>query len=458
MRGCHMLSGRIAELQYLDQYYEKAGSQILVVYGQKHIGKSTLLKEFAENRPSHYYLARPCSEREQLYQWGMQVRAAGKTIKEFPELSDILNVICGESGKKIVIIDEFQNIAKTSESFMKELVRFMEGLEEVNGLMVLLCSSAIGWVENSMISKIGDAAYSLSGLLQVRALSFGDIVHRFPDFRIEECVEAYSILGGFPGLWNQFDDRLTIQQNICRHILNKDSYLFEEWERLVSEQLRETSVYNTILAAIASGKYKLNDIYLHTGFSRAKISVYLRNLMELELVEKVFSYDMADKENAQKGIYRIVHPFVNFYFTYMYPYMSALQTISVGEYYNQYIYPVFKKYVSGCFKQVCREHLAKLNKRGRLPIHYETSGEWVGKEGNIDFIAQDADGKMLIALCNWEKAMMTYEDYEWLLSYARKVKINADYIYLYTASGFDEKLNLEAKVKRNLKLVQITDI
>ena len=81
-----MLSGRIAELQYLDQYYEKAGSQILVVYGQKHIGKSTLLKEFAENRPSHYYLARPCSEREQLYQWGMQVRAAGKTIKEFPEL------------------------------------------------------------------------------------------------------------------------------------------------------------------------------------------------------------------------------------------------------------------------------------------------------------------------------------------------------------------------------------
>lgn len=341
---------------------------------------------------------------------------------------------------------------------MRELVRYTSGLDEKNGVMVLLCSSAIGWVENSMINKIGDAAYALSGLLKVRTLSFGDIVHRFPDFRIEECVEAYSILGGFPGLWNQFDDRLTIQQNICRHILNRDSFLFEEWERLVSEQLRETSVYNTILAAIASGKYKLNDIYLHTGFSRAKISVYLRNLMELELVEKVFSYDMADKENAQKGIYRIVHPFVNFYFTYMYPFMSSLQTISVGEFYNLYIYPSFRKYVSGCFKQVCREHLARLNKRGKLPLHYETSGEWVGKEGTIDFIARDAEGKTLIALCNWEKAMMTYEDYEWLLSYARKVKINADYIYLYTASGFDEKLDLEAKVKKNLKLVQITDI
>ncbi|MCM1175243.1 MAG: ATP-binding protein [Blautia sp.] len=453
-----MLSGRIAELQYLEQYYEKAGSQILVVYGQKHIGKTTLLKEFSKEKQSHYYLAKPCSEREQQYQWGMQLKAFGMEAGEFPDFPDILSAICAGGGKKLVIIDEFQHIAKTSERFMSGLVQFLNGLEEKNGVMVLLCSSAIAWVENSMITKIGDAAYALSGLLKIRALSFNDIVHRFPDFRIEECVEAYAILGGFPGLWNQFDDRLTIQQNICRHILNRDSYLFEEWERIAAEQLRETSVYNTILAAIASGKYKLNDIYLHTGFSRAKISVYLKNLMELELVEKVFSYDMADKENAQKGIYRIVHPYVNFYFTYMYPYMSALQTVSVGEYYNQYIYPVFKKYVSGCFKQVCREHLEKLNKRGRLPIHFEKSGEWVGKDGMIDVIAQDAGGRTLIALCNWEKPMMTYNDYEWLLSYAKKVKLDADYIYLYTASGFDERLDLEAKVKKNLKLVQITDI
>ncbi|MDE5931446.1 MAG: ATP-binding protein, partial [Lachnospiraceae bacterium] len=319
-----MLSGRIAELQYLEQYYEKTGSQMLVVYGQKHIGKTALLREFSKEKQSHYYLAKPCSEREQLYQWGMQLRAVGMEAKEFPDLQDVLELICAGGGKKIIVIDEFQHIAKTSESFMNGLVHFMNGLDEKNGVMVLLCSSAIGWVENSMITKIGEAAHALSGLLKIRALSFADLVHRFPDFRIEECVEAYSILGGLPGLWNQFDDKLTIQQNICRHILNRDSYLFEEWDRMVAEQLRETSVYNTILAAIASGKYKLNDIYLHTGFSRAKISVYLKNLMELELVEKVFSYDMADKENMQKGIYRIIHPFVNFYFTYMYPYMSAL--------------------------------------------------------------------------------------------------------------------------------------
>lgn len=457
-----MLPGRMSELQYLNQYYDREGGQILVIYGQKHIGKTTLVKEFAKDRPSHYYLARSCSEREQMYQWGMQLKADREVNleegSEFPSFYDILTSICGDAGKKVIIIDEFQNIVKVSAAFMREMISFIHEQEEKGGVTVLLCSSSIGWIENSMITKIGEAAYELSGLLKLRELSFGDIVHRFPNFRIEECVEAYAILGGIPGLWNQFDDKLTIQQNICRHILNPDSLLFEEGERMVAEQLRETSVYHTILATIAAGNHKLNDIYIHTEFSRAKISVYLKNLMELELVEKVFSYDTAGKENAQKGIYRIIHPFVDFYFTYIYPYMSALQTMSVGEYYNTYIYPTFRKYVSACFKKVCRQYLEKLNERGKLPFHYESSGEWVGKEGTIDVIAQDADGRTLVALCNWEKPMMTYEDYEWVLSCAEKAKISVDYIYLYTASRFDEKLDLEAKIKKNLKLVQVSDI
>lgn len=454
-----MLSGRMPELQYLNQHYDQRGSQILVIYGQKHIGKTTLIKEFLEDKSGYYYLSRPCSEREQVYQWGMQLKADGIIVDDFPKFYDIFTAIC-ESGvsKKVIVIDEFQNIVKADPAFMEKLAEFTQNREEKSGVTFVLCSSLISWIENNMLDKIGGNAYEISGLLKIKELSFIDLVHRFPDFRIEECVEAYSILGGIPGLWNQFDDKLTVQQNICRNILNPNSSLFDEGERMVAEQLRETSVYNTILAAIASGKCKLNDIYLHTGFSRAKISVYLKNLIELELVEKVFSYDTAGRENTQKGLYRIVHPFVDFYFTYMYPNMSALHTLSVGEFYNRYIYPDFKKYVSAYFKKVCRQHLEKLNERGRLPIKFENSGEWVGKDGTIDIIAQNENGKTLIGMCDWEKPMLTYSDYEWVLDCARKARINADYIYLYTASRFDEKLNLEAKVKPNLKLVMISDI
>lgn len=453
-----MLLGRASELNYLNNCYDKEVSQILIVYGQKHIGKTALVREFMKDKPNYYYLARACSEREQTYQWGSQLTSDGYPTDPFPSFHDILAKIAHRStGKTVIVIDEFQHIVKVSDRFMKDLITFVHSQWNLNDVMVLLCSSSIGWIENSMITRIGEAAYELSGFLKIREMPFENIVERFPNFRVEECVEAYAILGGIPGLWNQFDDRLTIQQNICRNILDANSFLFEEGERLLTEQLREPSVYNTIMASIASGKYKLNNLYLHTEFSRAKISVYLKNLIELELVEKVFSYDTAGKENVQKGIYRISHPFVDFYYTYMYPHLSDLQTLSVGEFYNRYVAADFRKYVTGYFKRVCRQHLAKLNDRGRLPIELDTIGEWIGKNGSLDIIAQDQEGHTLIGLCNWEKPM-TYEDYENLLACAKKARIHADYIYMYTAFRYDERLNLEAKMKTNLKLVQITDL
>ncbi|MCH5262512.1 MAG: ATP-binding protein [Lachnospiraceae bacterium] len=453
-----MLLGRTSELKYLNNYFDREGSQILVVYGQKYIGKTALVREFMADKNGYYYLAKACSEREQVYQWSRQLVRDGYELDDFPSFHDIFAKITRRSsGKKVLVIDEFQNIVRASEQFMKELVAFVHNQWNRDEVMVVLCSSSIGWIENSMITRIGEAAYELSGFLKIREMPFEDIVQRFPNFRIEECVEAYAILGGFPGLWNRFDDRLTIQQNICRNILDANSFLFEEGERMLTDQLREPGVYNTIMASIAAGNHKLNNLYLHTEFSRAKISVYLKNLIELELVEKVFSYDTAGKENVQKGIYRISHPFVDFYYTYMYPYLSDLQRLSVGEFYNRYVMLDFRRYVSGYFKKICRQHLTKLNKRNKLPILPDVVGEWVGKDGALDIIAQDEEGHTLIGLCSWEKPL-AYEDYEELLAYAKRSKIGTDYVYMFTAYRFDERLNLEAKMKPNLKLVQISDL
>ena len=453
-----MLLGRTSELKYLNNYFDREGSQILVVYGQKYIGKTALVREFIEDKNSYYYLAKACSEREQVYQWSRQLVRDGYEVEDFPSFHDIFAKITRRSaGKKVLVIDEFQNIVRASDQFMKELVAFVHNQWNRDEVMVVLCSSSIGWIENSMITRIGEAAYELSGFLKIREMPFEDIIQRFPNFRIEECVEAYAILGGFPGLWNRFDDRLTIQQNICRNILDANSFLFEEGERMLTDQLREPGVYNTIMASIAAGNHKLNNLYLHTEFSRAKISVYLKNLIELELVEKVFSYDTAGKENVQKGIYRISHPFVDFYYTYMYPNLSDLQRLSVGEFYNRYVMLDFRRYVSEYFKKICRQYLTKLNKRNKLPILPDVVGEWVGKDGELDIIAQDEEGHTLIGLCSWEKPL-AYEDYEELLAYAKRSKIGTDYVYMFTAYRFDERLNLEAKMKPNLKLIQISDL
>lgn len=454
-----MFLGRTSELNYLNTFYDSEGSQLLVVYGQRNIGKTSLLKEFVKGKPYHYYCARSASEREQTYEWGRELRNLTGNLPEYPSYAEIFEEISENgSGKMVMIVDEFQHAVKSGNAFMKDLVSFVRERGKHREILVVLLSSSTGWVENSMVTRIGEAAYALSGFLKIKELPFEEMRRFFSKFSAEECVEAYAILGGFPGLWTQFDDALSIKENICRLILNPHTYLQEEGLRTVAEELRETAVYHTILASIASGRHKLNDLYRHTGFSRAKISVYLKNLMELELVEKVFSYDTEGKANTQKGIYRIRNHFVHFYFRFLYPNRSALALKSVDEFYEEHIQLFFKNFATPYFKEVCRQQIEKWDREEKLPIGIDRIGEWVGKSGNIDVIAQDETGKTLVAYCNWERSVMQYEDYEKLLSNIEKAKLGADTIYLFSIQRFDEKLSLEAKMKKNLKLISLEDM
>lgn len=454
-----MLLGRSAELKQLNHYYDREGSQIVVVYGQKNIGKTALIREFSQDKPTSYYMARSCSEREQVFQWGSELGTEGIRALKYPSYEEIFTAIMEkQTGKLILVVDEFQNMLKAGSTFMQELVSFVHKQWNRGQVLVILCSSSVGWVENSMLKKIGEAAYELSGLLKVKELKFKDCMDFFPGFSKEQCIEAYALLGGHPGLWMHFSDKLSISENVIRNILRRESPLFSEAERLLSEELRETAVYNTILASIASGNHKLNDLYLHTGFSRAKISVYLKNLMELEIVEKVFSYDTEGHANVQKGIYRICNRFLHFYYKFLYPHMSSLQMEAPGTFYLTYVAPGFKSHVAEYFKNVCMEHMEEMNERGLLPFVFDRAGEWVGKVGNIDIIVQDEEANTIVALCNYDKPMMTYDDYERLLYCADKARLEAGYVFLYSVGRFDEKLNLEAKVKKNLTLVSMREL
>lgn len=454
-----MLIGRTSELKHLNSYYDQEGSQIMVVYGQKNVGKTELLRQFAQDKPHYYYRARSASEKEQQYQWGRELGRMEIKLPKYPTFSEIFKSLIGAStGKKVIILDEFQYLIKSSDSFMKELVSFVHSYWQSANVMVILLSSSIGWVENSMVNKIGEAAYELSSFLKIKELPFEQIMEFFPGFSMEQCIETYAVLGGIPGLWEHFADKSSVKDNICRNILDADTLLRHEGQRMVEEELRETNVYNTILSSIALGNHKLNDLYLHTGFSRAKISVYLKNLIELELVEKVFSYDTEGKENTQKGIYRINNHFVDFYFTFLYPNLTDLETLMPVEFYKKHIAPSFKRYVAEYFRTVCRQQIEKWNKWGQLPIKIDRIGEWVGKLGNIDVIAQNEKGDTIVSICNWDKPMMRYDDYEWLLFCCQEAKIKVDYVYLFSVRRFDEKLNLEAKVKNNLKLISLEEM
>lgn len=437
-----MFIGRNSELEFLDNYYSRVGSQIVVVYGQRGVGKTTLLKQFSENKKTTYYLAGSCSAREQRYQWGCEQRAQGADTSVYPEYEELFrNALGGELHQKnILIIDEFHHLVKGDSGFMAEAIRFLNSLENGQGVMLVLCTSASGWVENSMIKKMGSSAQAISGLLKVREMKFAQMQMMFPGYTGADYVDIYAILGGIPGLWKSFTPDYSAKENMIRNLLFKESRLYGEMWMIMAEELREPAVYNTILAAMARGLNKLNDIYKHTGFSRAKISVYLKNLMELDLVEKVYSYEMGDEGDTQKGIYRISNPYVRFYFRFLFPNLSMLEALEPREFYKKCVAEDFSAFAERAYGKICREVIGETS---------EIVGEWLGKAGSLDVVASDSEGNITVANCYYSN----YVDgtaYEALVRCAKKAGLKDATHVLYGESGFSEEvraLAMEGKVE-----------
>ena len=176
--------------------------------------------------------------------------------------------------------------------------------------------------------------------------------------------------------------------------------------------------------------------------------------MQLEIVEKVFSVDTEGRDNTQKGIYRIKHPYVHFYYRYLFPNQTKIMFWETDEFYDQFIAPTFKSFVSGCFKKVCQEFLEKESAKGNLPEVFANKGQWVGKKGSIDFIFQDEEEEILAGICNWEKEMMMFDEYQLFMECQESAKIKAEYVVLFSSGNFDNRLREE--VKKNPKLVLIS--
>lgn len=456
-----MLFGREKELQYLNTVYQTAGSQMIVVYGQKNVGKSALLHAFTSEKETFYYTAVSAGTRQQQYMLAQKSGCNRAFTTDYPEYGEIFSAMQENTSakeKSVYVFDEWEHMIKSDISFMQALEQLLTHSYSENDVMIILSSSSIGFIENDLVSKIGKAALNISGFLKVKELKFSDLICAFPSYSVSECVKAYAVLGGFPGLWNYFDAKKTVENNICEYILKKGAFLQEEGLRIVKEELRETSVYNTILSALADGREKLNDLYNHTGFSRAKISVYLKNLMELEIVEKVFSVDTPGKTSQKKGIYRISNPYVHFWFKYIYRNYGECLTMPPVDFYNKFIKPDFSVYCDEYFSAICREYMILSAAKGALSITPHKTGLFDGKSGRIDYVGQDDSGRTIVAFCYYSKPMVTYEDYQKNLTVLSQAKIKPEQIYIFGSDRFDETLTLESKIKGNLILIRMDDL
>ena len=437
-----MFVGRTQELKQLEDAYRQERNAAVVLYGRYGIGKTELAALFAEDKPVIYYMARELSEQEQSFCFAGELGV--ETDEEIPSFYETLKqAVQNEEAeeKTVIIIDEFHFLIKNSDAFKEALLKLLTEEE----CMFLLLSSSVNWVENSMVEDFGATARALHAIIKLKEFSFLELVKRFPEMAVEKAIYANAVLGGVPEYLNYWNEKSSVKENILRLFLRKDSPLLFGAEAFLKKELRELGAYSAILAAMASGKNKLNDIYARTGFSRAKISVYIKNLIELDVVEKVFSFDASENSsfvhaNVQKGLYRIKDNYLRFWYRYVFPNLSAIVLGQGEQVYEGIIAKDFTAYMQECFAEVCGEYVKLLNRYGKLINEYDSWGAWYGKSGLIDVVAGNENGDILAGFCRFDSRMMTIKDVSGYKELLELALLKPQELYLFSKSGFTEEL------------------
>ena len=438
-----MIIGRSTELEYLNRIFNSSDGSLVTLYGRSGVGTSSVWKEFIKDKKSVYIKCPKASAKQIDFLIAGDLSLKGFEFdSDFPSFSVILDSMLNKYkiDKFVLVLDDFENLLKADDSYVDELFSFIRLNKKDNRFFCLLVTHDTRYIENIFVSKIGKNALAIDGFLKIQPVSFIDMVMYYNTEDTSKCMDAYAILGGNIGLFSYFDINKSLRENIINNFLKHEAPFRRVGYDVVLEYLREVNVYGTILYCLANGHTKLNEIYQHTGFSRAKISVYLKNLMSLDTVEKVSSFETPGIENTMKGVYRISNPVVNFWYKFIYPHESYLSVVTPERFYDTFINDNLSDYLKDSLPLICVEYLNLMNKKRGLPIKVTKYGEWVGKAGTIHYIGCDDNRNTLAAYCALGNEVMNYSEFEWFDYCLKEAKINPDYIYLFSKNGFDEDL------------------
>lgn len=448
-----------SEVKHLQDVFDGQGNSFLILTGQPNCGKEELLKEFTRDKKSFYYRCRQADPAEQKALIGRQISKQFdvKLLKD--TYDEYFTRLKSNDGSKLVfIIDEVQYLMKKDADFIKSIARLKQRQLYPGPIMIVFATSDLVWAGQGMKDNLGEYARRVDKVIRIEDLNFLEVVRSFPDASVSDCIKIYGVLGGIPGYLNRWDTNEDFKTNICRLVLSEDGYLFHEAQGLIAHELRELYVYNTILSYIAQGNNKLNDLYQKTGFSRAKISVYMKNLANFDIIEKLVSFETGGWENAKKGVYQIKNTFINFWFKFVYQHLSDLYWMEAETFYGTYIEKELDAYLNRYFRNVCMEYLMLLNQLGRTPFAIHKMGTWVGKTGNIDIIAQSTDRQNIIGLCNWEQEELTVEMCDDLADSMEKAKITSKHFYLFSAKSFAADLMAYAADDPRFTLIDMNEL
>jgi AAA+ ATPase superfamily predicted ATPase len=389
-----LFADREQELQFLENHYKTKTAELVVVYGRRRVGKTELSLQFSKNKPHIYFLAdrRPETELIQELKQRMSNHLEDSSFAklDIKNWADLFQEFTRWSKNEhtIIIIDEFPNLIEANHATPSVFQKIWDQNLKNTGTMLILLGSSIAMMETEVLNYKSPLYGRRTAQWKLEPLKLPHLKPFFPEYSLETLVHVYGCLGGVPAYLQKFDPDRSFWQNIEQRILTKGEFLYEEAEFLLREELREPRNYSSILRAIAQGAKTYGEILNQTGMDKGMLSKYASVLEDLGFAKRV--YPVAAKPKPRKGQYTIADNYLAFWFKYVFPNKTELETGNTTQVLNR-IHEDYNIHLGYVFEQVTQEILTEIQRKDKLPFRFTTMGKWWFKNTEIDLIALDEE-------------------------------------------------------------------
>ncbi len=396
---------RIDEAARLKDALAREKSSLVVMYGRRRLGKSTLIKRVLSDNDV-YFLA---DRSESQYQRTLLAKVIAQVFPDFdklayPDWESMFRAVNYRTDKRFTIcLDEFPYLVEQSPELPSVLQKLVD--EKQLKYNLVLCGSS----QNMMYGLFLDSTAPLYG----RA----DEIMRLAPIRLPyiqealsldamNAIEEYSVWGGVPRYWELRENKSSLDDALWHNILSVNGTLYEEPVKLFQDDVKDIVKTSTIMSYIGTGANRLSEIAGRCNEPATNLSRPLKKLVDLGFLEKDVPFGI-DEKNAKKSLYKIADPFMAFYYQFVVPNRSFIE-LGRRMPLEQALAAHFSEYVSMNWEKLCRDAVTGNIVNGTV---YGKAKRWWGSVLNedkkpeqveFDVMAESLDKKyLLVGECKW---------------------------------------------------------
>jgi uncharacterized protein len=459
--------GRRQDLAVLEREFEAQRASLIILYGRRRIGKSTLIQQASLDRSAVYFQATLVDDTLNLAAFKGEISRVLGGDPVLDGISDWLGVLhyvakrAEQSKGLILALDEFPYLVGGNPALPSIMQKFWDSkVAETGALKIVLCGSLIAQMEELLAER--NPLYGRKTLArEILPMSLREAAEFVPEWEPADQITLFSILGGIPYYLSMCEPSQSLAENVQRLFLAPSAPLQEEPEFLLRSEVNEPRRYASITAAIADGATKPSEIVARVpGLKEAtQLSPYLLRLQQMRVIARERSLDADEhsrnlKYSLQDPLFRFWHRFVR----------TNLGTLGRGfgfDVWTRNIQPHLNEYMGPAFETVARDHLRD-HAQERFGVPASEIGRIWGNDFEIDIAGHLLDGAAVFGECKWENTLIgesirkRLEECIAKTRYAEEAR--ARHLVFFARKGFSDELRKAAETDAGIQLIDLEEL